>query len=93
MRAQSHLTPNDLEGAMLVTPPDMEWTSGIGSVQAHEIRNLTVKTMGKQHKGGHREGEKGQGDGEETAEEDDGLSSSYCTMCVASVSPLGVTDR
>lgn len=50
----------------------------------HKILDLTVKTAGKEHKGGHREGE-GQDDGEETAEEGEGLPSSYCTMCVATV--------
>ncbi|KAL1939462.1 hypothetical protein VTO73DRAFT_10018 [Trametes versicolor] len=71
---------NDLEAAVLVTPPDPEWASGLVSVQVHEIRDLTVKTVGKEHKGGHREGEKGQDDGEETAEEGEGLPSSYCTI-------------
>ncbi|EIW58918.1 uncharacterized protein TRAVEDRAFT_48061 [Trametes versicolor FP-101664 SS1] len=45
----------------------------------HKILDLTVKTAGKEHKGGHREGE-GQDDGEETAEEGEGLPSSYCTI-------------
>ncbi|CDO71515.1 hypothetical protein BN946_scf184910.g14 [Trametes cinnabarina] len=72
---------NDLEAAVLVTPPDPEWPSGLLSVQVHEIRDLSVKTMGKERRGGKgREGEKGQDDGEETAEESEGLPSSYCTI-------------
>ena len=74
---------NDLEAAVLVTPPDPEWPSGILSMQVHEIRDLSVKTMGKERKGGKgREGEKGQDAGEETAEEDQALPSSYCTLWV-----------
>ncbi|KAI0325709.1 hypothetical protein GY45DRAFT_1339924, partial [Cubamyces sp. BRFM 1775] len=74
---------NDLEAAVLVTPPDPEWPSGILSVQVHEIRDLSVKTMGKERKGGKgREGEKGQDEGEETAEEGEGLPSSYCTIAL-----------
>ncbi|OSD00665.1 hypothetical protein PYCCODRAFT_1479096 [Trametes coccinea BRFM310] len=72
---------NDLEAAVLVTPPDPEWPSGLLSVQVHEIRDLSVKTMGKERRGGKgREGEKGQDDGEETAEEGEDLPSSYCTI-------------
>ena len=72
---------NDLEAAVLVTPPDPEWPSGLLSVQVHEIRDLTVKTLGKGHRGGKgHEGEKGQDEGEEVAEEGEGLPSSYCTM-------------
>ena len=72
---------NDLEAAVLVTPPDPDWPSGLLSVQVHEIRDLSVKTLGKERKGGKgREGEKGQDEGEETVEEAEGLPSSYCTM-------------
>ena len=72
---------NDIEAAVLVTPPDPEGPSGILIMQVHEIRDLSVKTMGKERKGGKgREGEKGQDAGEETAEEDQALPSSYCTL-------------
>ncbi|TBU59824.1 hypothetical protein BD310DRAFT_1038272 [Dichomitus squalens] len=72
---------NDIEAAVLVTPPDPEWQSGILSMQVHEIRDLSVKTMGRERKGGKgREGEKGQDTGEETEEEDQGLPSSYCIL-------------
>ncbi|KAM5531360.1 hypothetical protein V8D89_006496 [Ganoderma adspersum] len=72
---------NEVEAAVLVTPPDPEWPSGLLSMQVHEIRDLTVRTMGKERKGGRgREGERGQDAGEETAEEDEGLPSSYCTL-------------
>ena len=79
---------NEVEAAVLVTPPDPEWPSGLLSMQVHEIRDLTVRTMGKERKGGKgRNGEKGQDAGEETAEEDEGLPSSYCTLCVYSFFP------
>ncbi|RDX44545.1 hypothetical protein OH76DRAFT_1408962 [Lentinus brumalis] len=72
---------NDLEAAVLVTAPDPEWPSGLLSVQVHEIRDLSVKTMGKERKGSKgREGEKGQDDGQQTEEEGEGLPSSYCTI-------------
>ncbi|KAI0753253.1 hypothetical protein C8Q80DRAFT_1229046 [Daedaleopsis nitida] len=72
---------NDLEAAVLITPPDPEWPSGLLSVQVHEIRDLSVKTMGKERRGGKgREGEKGQDEGEETSEEAEGLPSSYCSI-------------
>ncbi len=75
---------NEVEAAVLVTPPDPEWPSGFLSMQVHEIRDLSVRTVGKERKGGKgREGEKGQDTGEETAEEDEGLPSSYCTLCVS----------
>ena len=70
---------NDLEAAVLVTPPDPKWPSGLLSVQVHEIRDLCIKTMGK-GRGKKCEGEKGQDDGEEVAEEGEGLPSAYCTM-------------
>ena len=72
---------NDLEAAVLVTPPDPAWPSGVLSVQVHEIRDLAVKRRGSERTGGKaREGQKGQDDGEETEEEAEGLPSSYCTM-------------
>lgn len=70
---------NDLEAAVLVTPPDPEWPSGILSVQIHEIRDLAVRTEGKETRG-NREGEKGQDEDAEVQEEGEGLPSSYCTM-------------
>ncbi|KAI0822359.1 hypothetical protein BC628DRAFT_1364753 [Trametes gibbosa] len=61
---------NDLEAAVLVTPPDPQWPSGLLSMQVHEIRDLAAKTQGKERKGGKgREGEK-----------EKGLPSSYCTI-------------
>lgn len=75
---------NDLEAAVLVTPPDPTWPSGIVSVQVHEIRGLGVKTEGRERnifKGlASREGQKGQDDEGGEAEESEGLPSSYCTM-------------
>lgn len=77
---------NDLEAAVLVTPPDPEWPCGVLSMQVHEVRDLAAKTTGKERKGCNaKEGQKGQDDGEETAEEAEGLPSSYCTMCVLTV--------
>ncbi|OCH92775.1 hypothetical protein OBBRIDRAFT_864983 [Obba rivulosa] len=66
---------NDLEAAVLVTPPDPEWPSGVLSVQVHEIRDLTVRKEGK-----GKEGEKGQEEGEEIEEEGEGQPSSYCLI-------------
>ncbi|KAH9830601.1 uncharacterized protein C8Q71DRAFT_785114 [Rhodofomes roseus] len=66
---------NDLEAAVLTTPPDEEWVSGILSVQVHEIRGLTVRrgeTSGTENKG--------QDDSNEPREEGEGLPSSYCTI-------------
>jgi hypothetical protein len=70
---------NDLEAAVLVTPPDPAWPSGVLSVQVHEIRDLAIKMNGREKKG-RGEGEKGQDEDSETTEEGEGLSSSYCTM-------------
>lgn len=75
---------NDLEAAVLVTPPDPEWPSGILSVQVHEVRGLGVKTEGREKNVlkslQSREGEKGQEDDSGEVEENEGLPSSYCTM-------------
>jgi hypothetical protein len=75
---------NDLEAAVLVTPPDPEWPSGILSVQVHEIRGLNVKKEGREKnvfKGMQStEGHKGQDEDQEEVEESEGLPSSYCTM-------------
>ncbi|EIN08704.1 hypothetical protein PUNSTDRAFT_133889 [Punctularia strigosozonata HHB-11173 SS5] len=70
---------NDLEAAVLVTPPDPAWPSGILSVQVHEIRDLAIKTSGREKKA-KQEGEKGQDEQNETNEEGEGLPSSYCTI-------------
>ena len=75
---------NDLEAAVLVTPPDHEWPSGIVSVQVHEIRGLGLKKEGreksvlKMHES--REGHKGQDENSQEIEEAEGLPSSYCQM-------------
>lgn len=72
---------NDLEAAVLTTPPDPAWPSGILSVQVHEIRDLVVRLGGEERKKGKdRDGGKGQDAGEEEQEEAEGLPSSYCTM-------------
>lgn len=74
---------NDLEAAVLVTPPDPEWPSGILSVQVHEVRDLKVKMEGREKSmlgQGRKAGEKGQNDEVEQKESGKGLPSSYCTM-------------
>ncbi|PSR75771.1 hypothetical protein PHLCEN_2v8888 [Hermanssonia centrifuga] len=75
---------NDLEAAVLVTPPDPEWPSGVLSVQLHEIRGLGVKKEGRERNVmksvKSREGEKGQDDDGDEREEAEGLPSSYCTI-------------
>jgi Ca2+-dependent lipid-binding protein len=74
---------NDLEAAVLVTPPDPAWPSGILSVQVHEIRELKYRdnegTFGRE-KGLWKVGQSNAGEGEE--EEAEGLPSSYCVVCV-----------
>ncbi len=81
---------NDLEAAVLVTPPDPEWPSGVLSVQLHEIRGLGVKKEGRERNVmksvRSREGEKGQDDDGDEQEEAEGLPSSYCTMSAFSSS-------
>lgn len=74
---------NDLEAAVLVTPPDPDWPSGILSVQVHEIRDLKLRTEGKERGllgQNRKEGQKGQDDDGEEQEEGSDLPSSYCTM-------------
>lgn len=72
---------NELEAAVLVTPPDTKWPSGILGVQVHEIKDLTVKTYGKENPANvSRQGQKGQDDNTGVEEENEGLPSSYCTM-------------
>lgn len=77
---------NDLEAAVLVTPPDPEWPSGILSIQVHEIRGVGVKKEGRERNvlksASSREGEKGQDDDVVEEEEAEGLPSSYCMMYV-----------
>ena len=74
---------NDLEAAVLRTPPTPEWPSGILSIQVHEIRNLKIRTEGREtnvFSKGRQEGAKGQDDDGEEQEEGSNLPSSYCTM-------------
>ncbi|KAH9941531.1 hypothetical protein B0H21DRAFT_752338 [Amylocystis lapponica] len=65
---------NDLEAAVLTTPPDAEWPSGLLSVQVHEIRELVVRATGREKT------ELGERDREEEQEEAEGLPSSYCMI-------------
>ncbi|CCM05424.1 uncharacterized protein FIBRA_07641 [Fibroporia radiculosa] len=71
---------NDLEAAVLTTPPDTAWPSGILSVQVHEIRDLVIRQSGAERTGKDRGGEKGQEEGGVAREEGEGLPSSYCTV-------------
>ena len=75
---------NDLEAAVLVTPPDREWPSGILSVQVHEIRGLNIKKEGRERNilksAQTREGQKGQDEENQEEEEAEGLPSSYCIV-------------
>lgn len=76
---------NDLEAAVLVTPPDSYWPSGILSIQIHEIRELGIKMEGREKsilRQSRKEGDKGQDDDSNTQEEGSHLPSSYCTMSV-----------
>ena len=84
---------NDLEAAVLVTPPDPQWPTGILSVQVHEIRGLGIKMEGRERNAfkslKSREGEKGQDqeDGEE--EEGEGESGSEEECAVLTVETWG----
>lgn len=73
---------NDTEDAVVHTPPDPLWPSGICSVVVHQIVNLELQnTMGS--KGGKRKGkefEPATPYGETTEEEGKKLPSSYCTI-------------
>ena len=75
---------NDLEAAVLVTPPDPAWPSGIVSVQVHEIRGLGIRREGRERNiiktKSSGEGEKGQDEQGQEVEEGEGLPSSYCSM-------------
>lgn len=74
---------DDLENAVLKTPPSPEYPSGILSVQVHEIRGLKIRMEGRETNifgPGRREGAKGQDDDGEEQEEGSNLPSSYCTM-------------
>ncbi|KAH8101754.1 hypothetical protein BXZ70DRAFT_1071093 [Cristinia sonorae] len=91
-KAKQAVALNDLDRAVLVTPPDPEWPSGILSVQIHEIRDLAVRKEGRDVKSiamkgsgsgkmpRGREGEKGQDDQGQPEEEAEGLPSSYCEI-------------
>ncbi len=84
LKSAHDVAMNGLEAAVLVTPPDPEWPSGILSVQVHEIRGLGVKTEGRERTAFKslktREGEKGQDQEDGVEEEGEGLPSSYCTV-------------
>ncbi|KAL5476528.1 hypothetical protein ACEPAI_3385 [Sanghuangporus weigelae] len=74
---------NDLEAAVLRTPPSPEWPSGILGIQVHEIRDLKIRMEGRETsilEKGRREGAKGQDDDGEEQEEGSNLPSSYCTI-------------
>ena len=75
-------TANDsTEDAVMFTPPDPLWPSGICSVVVHQIVNLELENvMGSEGKRKGREYEPAKEYGENTEEEGKKLPSSYCTI-------------
>ncbi|KAH8119808.1 hypothetical protein DFH11DRAFT_1837886 [Phellopilus nigrolimitatus] len=76
---------NDLEAAVLITPPDPDWPSGIISIQVHEIRDVKVRMEGRETSmmgQGRKEGQKGQDDDGGEQEEGSDLPSPYCTIAI-----------
>lgn len=83
IQGEQSVALNDLEKAVLITPPDSDKPSGILSIQVHEIRGLKLRMEGKEHSllgQNRKEGQKGQDDDGEEQEEGSDLPSSYCTM-------------
>jgi len=69
------------EDAVIHTPPDPLWPSGICSVIVHQIVNLELANLkGSEGKRKGREFEPAQESGENTEEESKKLPSSYCTI-------------
>jgi Ca2+-dependent lipid-binding protein len=69
------------EDAVVHTPPDPLWPSGICSVVVHQIVNLELQNIkGSDGKRKGREFEPAQGSGENKEEEHKKLPSSYCTI-------------
>ena len=75
-------TANDsTEDAVMFTPPDPLWPSGVCSVIVHQIVNLELENvMGSSGKRKGREYEPAKEYGENTEEESKKLPSSYCTI-------------
>lgn len=72
---------NDEEDAVVHTPPDPLWPSGICSVIVHQIVNLEMEnTMGSNGNRKGREFEPARASGETKEEESEKLPSSYCTI-------------
>lgn len=72
---------NSTEDAVVHTPPDPLWPSGICSVVVHQIVNLELQNIkGSQGKRKGREFEPAQESGENKEEEAKKLPSSYCTI-------------
>lgn len=72
---------NATEDAVVHTPPDPLWPSGICSVVVHQIVNLELHNMkGSNGKRKGREYEPAMEAGENTEEEHKKLPSSYCTI-------------
>lgn len=72
---------NDEEDAVVHTPPDPLWPSGVVSVIVHQIVNLELEdTQGSRGKRKGREFEPARSSGETKEEESKKLPSSYCTI-------------
>ena len=72
---------NETEDAVVHTPPDPLWPSGICSIIVHQIVNLELENIqGSEGNRKGREFEPAQHAGENTDEEGKHLPSSYCTI-------------
>ena len=72
---------NETEDAVVHTPPDPLWPTGICSVVIHQIVNLELENVkGSEGKRKGREFEPAKDAGENTEEESKNLPSSYCTI-------------
>jgi len=74
---------NEQEDAVMHTPPDPLWPSGIASIIVHQIVNLEFENIqGTQGSRKNREYEPAKAFGEQTDETGNHLPTSYCTICL-----------
>lgn len=81
LQDEKGITNNELEEAVMHTPPDPLWPTGIVSVVVHQIVNLEFENIkGTEGKRKGREYEPAKQYGEQTDEEGKHLPTSYCTI-------------
>ncbi|KZT54274.1 hypothetical protein CALCODRAFT_557073 [Calocera cornea HHB12733] len=73
---------SDLEAAVLVTPPDPAYPSGLLSVQIHEVTDLGINNTKGSLKGGKRMGQQGAEPDVVREEEGTHFPSSYCNILI-----------